>query len=599
MCLMVCGITLGRIFDAIYIMDMGGNAVKNPKLSGTTHNVFGIPRGVSVNLFIRREERCRPAQIWYARMDEYWNRFQKCEYLDDNSWHSVRWERLTPDAGNTWLTEGLRSDFAKFAPIGTRISKAQRRDVRESIFGEYSLGVSTNRDRYVYNFTVENLEKNVRKLAEDYSAEADRWERRGQPEDIDSFVDNTTIKWSHFLKRKLTQNVSGSMHSSFIVRSQYRPFTTMFLHFDETFVDAPGLQRQFFPKELDNRAIFVSDKGYRAPFSALVISRLGDLHLCASEDGFQCFPFYTYAEDGTNRRENITDWALEQFRSHYADPSITKWDIFHYVYAVLHHPEYRERYAANLRRELPRIPFVSATTSSVILSGVSASPSEADTESKDPMPADAQHRRVEAFSAQLSDNVHGENALTGSVNAHANTGSFDFVKGLASESLHSAQDDKVESVHKTPTDRDIFHAFVRAGRRLAEIHVNYEQQPEYPLIKKEKEGEKLDYRVEKMRLSKDKTTLTYNNFLALSGIPPETYEYRLGNRSALEWVIDQYQISTDKRSGITNDPNRPGDPTYILRLIGQVITVGLETVQIVRLLPSLGLPESSSTVSAT
>ena len=72
----------------------------------------------------------------------------------------------------------------------------------------------------------------------------------------------------------------------------------------------------------------------------------------------QCFPFYTYDEDGSNRRENITDWALNEFRTHYNDPNITKWDIFHYVYAVLHHPEYRERYAANLKRELPRIPFV-------------------------------------------------------------------------------------------------------------------------------------------------------------------------------------------------------------------------------------------------
>jgi predicted helicase len=94
-----------------------------------------------------------------------------------------------------------------------------------------------------------------------------------------------------------------------------------------------------------------------------------------------------------------------------------------------------------------------------------------------------------------------------------------------------------------------------------------------------------------MRLSKDKQTLVYNDFLTLSGIPNETYNYRLGNRSALEWVIDQYQVSTDKRSGITNDPNRDDDPEYILRLIGQVITVSLETVKIIKGLPDLGLPK--------
>jgi predicted helicase len=133
------------------------------------------------------------------------------------------------------------------------------------------------------------------------------------------------------------------------------------------------------------------------------------------------------------------------------------------------------------------------------------------------------------------------------------------------------------------------NSLAKAGQRLAEIHVHYEQQPEFKLTKVEKKGEKLDYRVTKMKLSKDKTSLIYNQFLTLSGIPPETYEYRLGNRSALEWIVDQYQVSTDKRSGITNDPNRDDDPTYILRLIGEVITVSLETVNIVNLLPPLGI----------
>jgi predicted helicase len=130
---------------------------------------------------------------------------------------------------------------------------------------------------------------------------------------------------------------------------------------------------------------------------------------------------------------------------------------------------------------------------------------------------------------------------------------------------------------------------VKAGRRLVELHVNYEQQTEYPLEHIENPKEKLNWHVEKMRLGKDKTSLVYNQFLALRGIPPETYEYRLGNRSALEWAIDQYQVSTDKRSGITNDPNRADDPEYIVRLIGQVITVSLETMKIVKALPELNI----------
>ena len=93
--------------------------------------------------------------------------------------------------------------------------------------------------------------------------------------------------------------------------------------------------------------------------------------------------------------------------------------------------------------------------------------------------------------------------------------------------------------------------------------------------------------MEMIRLAEGKSSLANNEFLALEGIPPETFEYRLGNRSALEWVIDQYQVGTDKRSGITNDPNRPDDPEYIVRLLGQVITVSLETVKVVKTLSAL------------
>jgi hypothetical protein len=153
--------------------------------------------------------------------------------------------------------------------------------------------------------------------------------------------------------------------------------------------------------------------------------------------------------------------------------------------------------------------------------------------------------------------------------------------------LHPSVEGRSSEAPLYQTDREVFHAFAEAGRRLAHLHVNYESQPEYPLEHIENPKEQLNWRVEKMRLSKDKTTLVYNEFLTLKGIPPETYEYRLGNRSALEWVVDQYQVSTDKRSQIVNDPNRADDPEYIVRLIGQVITVSLETMKIVNTLPPL------------
>jgi predicted helicase len=255
----------------------------------------------------------------------------------------------------------------------------------------------------------------------------------------------------------------------------------------------------------------------------LVTEHLSDLHFTGPGTGAQCFPFYTYAEDGGERRENITDWALQEFQTRYGDPKISKWDIFHYVYAVLHHPQYRERYAANLRRELPRIPFVGAEVTRLTLK----------------------------------------------------------------PGAKATKDDRASS-RRLLQDAAVFHAFAAAGKKLAELHVGYEHQPEFPLHRRENPQSPLNWRVEKMRLSKDKTSLTYNDFLTLDGIPPETFEYRLGNRSALEWVIDQYQVSIDKRSGITNAPNRPDDPEYIVRLLGQVITVSLETVKVVKGLPALG-----------
>ena len=253
----------------------------------------------------------------------------------------------------------------------------------------------------------------------------------------------------------------------------------MSLFFDRVMNDVVYVFPSIFPTsetETENRVIWLKVGGDWSMF-ALMVNKLADQ---LPQGGSQCFPFYTYDEDGSNRRENITDWALARFRAQYQDDTISKWDIFHYVYGLLHHSGYRERYQANLKRELPRLPF--------------------------------------------------------------------------------APD---------------FRAFATAGARLAETHVGYEETPPYPLEEIETPGQPLNYRVEKMRLSKNRTQIRYNGFLTLDGIPAEVFDYRLGNRSALEWVIDQYRVKTDKRSGIVNDPNRAEDSRYIVNLVGRVIAVSL------------------------
>ena len=488
---------LAADFDAIYILDLSGNVRKNPKLSGTTHNVFGIQVGVSINFLIKRRDNANSqAEIFYARVDEIWRKEDKYRYLDSKEhYRNIEWEPIGPDRRYTWLTEGLHAEFETFLPIGTKKAKAEKGEAVDVIFQTYSNGVKTNRDAWAYNFNRNALAENMGRMIDVYNAEVDRWERREiREENIDDFVvsDEAKIKWSGDLKLKLKSGTTTDFSQEKVRVSLYRPFTESNLYFDRVMNNRVYVFPSIFPTpktEQENRVICVSGIGGNKPFHTLIAETIPSLDILEKT---QCFPFYTYDEDGTNRQENITDWALAQFRSHYRDESIGKWDIFHYVYALLHHPEYRERYQANLKRDLPHLPYVPD-----------------------------------------------------------------------------------------------FWDFARAGGRLGEIHIGYEEAEEYPLRFIENREAPIDWRVEKMKLSRDKTQLAYNDFLTLDGIPAKAFDYRLGNRAALEWVIDQYRVKTDKRSGIVNDPNRPDDPRYIVKLIGRVIAVSLETVEIIEGLPAL------------
>jgi predicted helicase len=400
-----------------------------------------------------------------------------------------------------------------------------------TIFRTYSLGVSTNRDAVAYNFDAKRLAETVEQFSDDYNTELHRWQKKGKPKDVDNFVSYEKVKWSRDLKLKLEREIEINFSAKYVRDAIYRPFTKLKLYSDNPVVDREGTV-QFFPTNKsirENRVLSLSDVGLRSPFSCLTTSLPSDLHLCASTDGFQCFPLFTYSEDGKQRRDNITRGALTLFQIFYDDDRITRERIFHYVYALLHHPVYRTRYAENLKRELPRIPFV----------GVAA-------KAKADAPAS-------------------------------------FYPLTAIKTMQG----KAKPAHDPKASTKLFHAFAAAGKKLADLHVNYESAKEFPLKRHENKEVKLDWRVEAMKLSKDKTSLIYNDFLTLSGIPAEIYDYRLGNRSALEWVIDQYRVTRDEHGNIVSDPNRMDDEQYVVRLIGQVITVSLETMKIVKALPAL------------
>ena len=486
-------------FNRIYILDLKGNVRKDSMREGIPigekHTVFGLAAmvGITVTFFVKSRH-YHDHKIYYSGTDWKATRQEKFNRVESAiSINGIEWKEITPDKKHTWLTEGLHAEYDTFIPIGSKEAKNTKGG--EAIFNLYSLGVATNRDILAYSFNLELLQEQVRTFTEIYNTTVDRKRRHNPKAPVESFIDTTDprIKWTHRVKASLKSLALSSYEDAHFRAALYRPFCQQYLYFDHFWNERRYQQHRILPTpetESENRIICVSGIGSNKPFQSLMVDVIPDLHLTGDS---QCFPFYTYDEDGTNRQENITDWGLTEFRTHYGDDTISKWDIFHYNYGLLHHPAYCEKYEANLKRDLPHIPF--------------------------------------------------------------------------------AED---------------FWGFANAGTALADLHLNYESAPKYDELKYiETPGMPIDWRVEKMRLSKDKTQLKYNDFLMLDGIPAEAFGYRLGTRSALEWVVDQYRVKIDKRSGIRNDPNRADQPQYIVDLIGRVITVSLRTVEIVDGLPAL------------
>jgi predicted helicase len=436
------------------------------------------------------------SHINYMELDADQRRADKLRAVAElGALQNVKWRKLRPDAKSTWLVPKHAHTFAGFIPIGTKAARAESNNAARTIFKDYTLGVATHRDDVVYNFSRSSLESRLNNFIAAYNTEIDRWKRAPKDANVDDFVSYDEISWDRDLKKDLARGRYVQYESNCVRYSLYRPFTKRTLYFDRILNgEIYSLHRVFPAPHLGNCVICVPGISGRAAWATMVADAIPNLSL-TSLDSFQCFPFYVYDEDGKDRRENITDWALEQFRKHYKDKTITKWEIFRYVYGLLHHPGYREKFADNLKRELPRIPF--------------------------------------------------------------------------------APD---------------FTAFATAGRKLAKLHLDYESAKEFPLKEIITEGLPRSPRVEsKMKLAKDKRSLVVNPSLTLSGIPPEVFDYQLGNRSALEWVIDQYQVYTDPKTGITSDPNAWGEehdnPEYIVELVARVMTVSLETMKIVNSLP--------------
>ena len=217
-------------FDAIYILNLSGNVRKNPKLSGTTHNVFGIQVGVSINFFIKRCDNANSqAEIFYARVDEFWRKEDKYRYLDSKKhYRNIEWKPITPDRRYTWLTEGLHAEFETFIPMGTKEAKAAKGGGGGCDFSDYSRGVATSRDAWAYNFNRNALAENMSRMIDTYNEQVFKWGHRGNRDaNVDDFVisDDAKISGVESLKRNLQRGKTTDFSQEKVRTSLYRPFT--------------------------------------------------------------------------------------------------------------------------------------------------------------------------------------------------------------------------------------------------------------------------------------------------------------------------------------------------------------------------------------
>ena len=505
---------LAEEFSSIHVLNLRGNQrTQGERSRREGGKVFGqgSRAPVAITILVRNPEAAHDGcRILYRDIGDYLKREEKLAILRKaGSIAGIEdWRTITPDRHHDWI--GQRSDaFQKLYPMGSKGAKAGKAD--DAIFKLFSNGYKTGRDAYVYNFSRDTCADSARRMVDDYMGamrELDLVDN--QAPDFDDIVRrySSNLRWDREQKRRVRQRVATEFSDKYVRTVIYRPFVRQYLYADYTFSQAPGQTRDIFPDEISkNRAICVPGVGSTKPFSALVVDLMPDLELISKG---QCFPRYRYRQptdaqgalpgvgQELERIDNVTDTALRAFRVRYNDNSITKDGIFDYVYGVLHAPGYRERFANDLAKELPRLPL-----------------------------------------------------------AHD------------------------------------FHAFARAGRELAELHLGYETCQEYPLdvtFTQLGEPRPEQFRVGEraMRYSdNDRTVLIVNDHLRLGGIPPGAHQYQVNGRTPLEWFIDRYRITRDKESGIVNDPNAWfDDPRELIAMIRRIVHVSVESTRIVE-----GLPE--------
>ena len=481
-------------FTDIYVLDLGSDVRRNPKISGTTHNVFGIQTGVAIGFFVRDKSKLGECGIHYSRREDVELAKDKLAYLRDTELDKISFQGITPGHRNDWLNQS-NSDFEGLMPLADRQTKlAKTAGDEQAVFGLYSLGIVTARDDWSFDTDVDTLAEKANFLCYKYESERRRFTTEApDANSIGDWVDRS-IKWTSELEDHLVKGDSLAFNSDNIVSALFRPFVSRYCYYAPIFTHRRYQQPQIYPGGLEDQNKVICFCVNRKNFYVLSSNKLVDYHFTGDT---QCLPLYRYTGAG-ERVSNITEWGIRLINEHYRkewgkdfdgiypDTGITAEHIFAYTYAVLHDPVYRHDYAVDLLREFPRLPL-----------------------------------------------------------------------------YHD------------------FDIWARMGNALLDLHLGFESAEPYPLQRNDQAGAAT--RVI-LRPDKERGVIVLDDKTTLTGVPPDAWRYRLGSRSALEWVLDQYKERKPKDPTIAERFNTYRFADYkerVIDLLQRVCTVSVQTMEIV------------------
>lgn len=361
-------------FTDLYVFHLRGNqrtSGERSRKEGGKIFGSGSRAPIAISVFVKNPNAKEHGRILFHDIGDYLDQKQKLAIIRDFGTvegisKAIGWEQIQPDDQNDWLNQRDAS-FDAFINIGDKKDKTGN-----SLFSVYSSGVKTQRDAWCVNFSAQNLSTNIERMVEFYGSELERANNAEISGGFEFKADSKSISWTRALLADASRAKPLSVQDGIPVRCIYRPFMKSWLYFGRRFNEMVYQMPKIFPTKDDtNRTIMVSAPGYTTGFTCIMSDTIAELCVAAMKGGTQCFPLYLYDQhdeelgglfegqsSGLQRRDAITDAGLVHFQAAYPGEEITKEDIFYYVYGLLHSPDYRDRYADNLTKELPRIPCV-------------------------------------------------------------------------------------------------------------------------------------------------------------------------------------------------------------------------------------------------